>query len=107
DFALKGVKNEFAGDKPVRIFVMGDNTWRDEKEFPLARTQNTKYYFHSNKGANSASGDGELSTKAPVKAKAGTYEYDPQNPTPTIGGRPVCRAAPSPRPFRPQPAETT
>jgi hypothetical protein len=41
DFALKGFKNEFAGDAPVRIFVMGDNVWRDEKEFPLARAQDT------------------------------------------------------------------
>ena len=46
---------------------MGDNVWRDEKEFPLARTQYTKYYFHSNKGANSAAGDGKLSINPPVK----------------------------------------
>src|SRR5262249_48309882 len=80
DCALKGVKNELAGDAPVRIFVMGDNAWRDEKEFPLARTEYTKYYFHSNKAANSASGDGELSIKAPGKEKPDTYEYDPRNP---------------------------
>jgi uncharacterized protein len=110
DFALKGVKNEFAGDAPVRIFVMGDNVWRDEKEFPLARTQYTKYYFHSNKGANSAAGDGELSINAPVKEavkeKADTYEYDPQNPTPTIGGRLCCGAAIQPGPFDQRPNES-
>ncbi len=118
DFALKGVKNEFAGDAPVRIFVMGDNVWRDEKEFPLARTQYTKYYFHSNKGANSAAGDGELSINPPVKEavkeavketgkeKADTYEYDPQNPTPTIGGRLCCGAAIQPGPFDQRPNES-
>ncbi|HEY7184885.1 MAG TPA: CocE/NonD family hydrolase, partial [Blastocatellia bacterium] len=106
DFALKGVKNEFAGDTPVRIFVMGEDVWRDEKEFPLARTQYTKYYLHSNKGANSAGGDGELSTKAPVKEKADTYEYDPQNPTPTIGGRLCCGAAIQPGPFDQSPNES-
>ena len=106
DFALKGVKNEFAGDAPVRIFVMGDNVWRDEKEFPLARTQYTKYYFHSNKGANSASGDGALSTKPPGKEKHDTYEYDPQNPTPTIGGRLCCGAAIQPGPFDQRPNES-
>jgi len=110
DFALKGVKNEFAGDTPVRIFVMGDNVWRDEKEFPLARTQYTKYYFHSNRGANSAAGDGELSIKSPGKEagkeKADTYEYDPQNPTPTIGGRLCCGVAIQPGPFDQRPNES-
>ena len=99
DFALKGIKNEFAGDAPVRIFVMGENVWRDEKEFPLARTQYTNYYFHSNKGANSISGDGALSTKTPDKEKPESYEYDPQNPTPTIGGRLCCGTAIQPGPF--------
>src|SRR5262249_35573144 len=114
DFALKGVKNEFAGDTPVRIFVMGDNVWRDEKEFPLARTQYTKYYFHSNKGANSAAGDGELSINPPGKEagkeagkeKADTYQYDPQNPTRTIGGRLCCGAAIQPGPFDQRPNES-
>src|SRR5262245_53558683 len=106
DFALKGIKNEFAGESPVRIFVMGDNVWRDEKEFPLARAQNTKYYFHSNKGANSVGGDGALSTKPPDKEKPDTYEYDPQNPTPTIGGRLCCGAAIQPGPFDQRPNES-
>ncbi|MBO0860171.1 MAG: CocE/NonD family hydrolase [Chloracidobacterium sp.] len=106
DFALKGVKNEFAGDTPVRIFVMGDNVWRDEKDFPLARTQNTRYYFHSHKGANSVSGDGELSTKAPPTEKADTYVYDPHNPTPTIGGRLCCGAGIPPGPFDQSPNES-
>lgn len=105
DYALKGIKNEFASDAPVRIFVMGDNVWRDEKEFPLARTQYTKYYFHTNKGANSVSGDGQLSTQAPGKETPDTYEYDPQNPVPTIGGR-LCCGGTLPGPFSQQPNET-
>jgi putative CocE/NonD family hydrolase len=99
DYALKGVSNEFAGKTPVRIFVMGDNVWRDEMEFPLARTEYTKYFFHAAKGANSLSGDGELSTKAPEKEKFETFEYDPQNPVPTLGGRLCCGAAIAPGPF--------
>lgn len=101
DFALKGIKNEFAGEAPVRIFVMGDNVWRDEKEFPLARTQYTKYYFHSNQGAGH-----ELSTKLPGREKADTYEYDPHNPTPTIGGRLCCGASIAPGPFDQRPNES-
>lgn len=105
DYALRGVKNEFASDAPVRIYVMGENVWRDEKEFPLARTQYTKYYLHSGKGANSANGDGELSIKAPGQQRPDTYEYDPQQPVPTIGGRLCCGAAIPPGPFDQRPNE--
>ena len=58
DYSLKGIKNEFATGAPVRLFIMGDNVWRDEQEFPLKRTRYTKYYLHSLKGANSLNGDG-------------------------------------------------
>jgi hypothetical protein len=106
DYALKGVKNEFASDTPVRIYVMGENVWRDEKEFPLARTRYTKYFFHSTKGANSISGDGELSAKLPGKEKPDVYEYDPMKPVPTIGGRLCCGAAIPPGPFDQRPNES-
>lgn len=94
DFVMKGKKNEFASDAPVRIFVMGDNVWRDEKEFPLARTAYTKYYLHAEKGANSASGDGAISTAMPRGGKPDVFEYDPANPVPTIGGRLCCGGLP-------------
>ena len=105
DYALKGIKNDFAGDSPVKLFVMGDNVWRDEKEFPLARTQYTKYFFHSLKGANTASGDGGLSPRAPANEKPDTFEYDPANPVPTIGGR-LCCGGTLPGPFNQQPNES-
>ncbi len=90
DWALKGVRNEFAGDTPVRIFVMGANTWRDEKEFPLARQQMTRYYLHAGEGANGEEGDGRLATHVPGADKPDTFDYDPTNPVPTIGGRLCC-----------------
>jgi predicted acyl esterase len=45
DYSLKGMKNEYSSGAPVRLFIMGDNVWRDEQEFPLARTRYTKYYL--------------------------------------------------------------
>ena len=94
DYVMKGKQNEFSTDAPVKIFVMGDNVWRDEKEFPLARTNYTKYYLHSSKGANSLSGDGIISPKIPTSGKSDSYEYDPANPVPTIGGRLCCGGLP-------------
>ena len=38
DFLFKGVQNGFA-KKPVRIFVMGANEWRDEDSWPPQRAK--------------------------------------------------------------------
>jgi uncharacterized protein len=99
DYLFKGTRNRFAG-KPVRIFVMGANQWRDEDEWPLKRARETKYFLHSANGANSLRGDGALSMENPGKEPADHYVYDPANPVPTTGGPLCCDAAhlaPGPR----------
>jgi uncharacterized protein len=89
DYLFKGAQNQFAG-KHVCIFVMGTNRWRDEDDWPLQRARATKYYLHSEKGANSVRGDGSLSVDAPnATEKADNFSYDPSKPVPTIGG-PLC-----------------
>ena len=75
---------EVAPEPPVRIFVMGENKWRDENEWPLARTQWTPFYLHSNGNANSRFGDGRLSTEKPTREKPDQYRYDPARPVPFI-----------------------
>jgi putative CocE/NonD family hydrolase len=100
DYLLKGQANEFAGKKPVRIFVMGKNEWRDEEDWPLGRAKAVKYFLHSAGKANSSAGDGQLSAQAPATESKDSYVYDPANPVPTIGG-PLCcdsmHLAPGPR----------
>jgi putative CocE/NonD family hydrolase len=86
DYWLKGKQNGIMAEPPVRIFVMGDNAWRDENEWPLARTKYTPYYFHSQGRANTRSGDGVLSTEPPGEEAADNYLYDPRNPVPTQAG---------------------
>jgi putative CocE/NonD family hydrolase len=105
DYSLKGAKNEFSNGAPVRLFIMGDNVWRDEQEFPLARTRYTKYYLHSTKGANSISGDGALSLAQPAAEAKDEFDYDPQNPVSTIGGRLCCGQAIPPGPADQRPNE--
>lgn len=99
DYTLKGVQNDFATRPPVRLFVMGENVWRDEQEFPLARTQYTKFYLHATRGANGLAGDGVLGRKPPGNELPDEYDYDPRHPAPTIGGRLCCGGAIPPGPF--------
>jgi len=106
DYSLKGIKNEYSNDPPVRLFIMGDNVWRDEQEFPLARTRLTKYYLHSTKGANSVAGHGLLSLTSPAAERADEFDYDPQNPVPTVGGRLCCGQAIPPGPADQRPNES-
>jgi putative CocE/NonD family hydrolase len=89
---LKGLDTGAERDAPVRIFVMGGGPgtrgpggrlhhggrWRDEHEWPLARTRFTPYYLHE---------DGGLRIDAPtVRESSTTFAFDPSNPVPTIGG---------------------
>lgn len=106
DFALKGVQNEYATAPPVSIFVMGENVWRAEREFPLARTRYTKYFLHSARGAGGVEGDGRLDTLAPATERPDAFTYDPLNPVPTIGGRLCCGDAIPPGPFDQRPNES-
>ena len=102
---MKGRQNEFASAAPVKIFVMGDNAWRDENEFPLARTNYTKYYLHASRGAASAAGDGTLTTMPPTSERPDVFEYDPASPVRTIGGR-LCCGGLAPGPFDQSPNES-
>ncbi|NUT38622.1 MAG: CocE/NonD family hydrolase [Thermoactinospora sp.] len=60
----------------VKIFVMGDDVWRDEEAWPLARAVETRYYLHS---------DGVLSQE-PKAGEPVTFTFDPGDPVPTTGG---------------------
>jgi putative CocE/NonD family hydrolase len=78
-------------DPPVRIFVMGGGSgrktelgkldhggrWRDEQEWPLARTTPRTWYLGS---------DGSLSHEESAAGEPRQFTYDPAHPVPTIGG---------------------
>lgn len=78
------LKNGSLEEDPVRIFIMGENVWREEKEWPLSRTEYTPFYLHSK---------GYLSTTIPEDEPFDNFAYNPSNPVPTIGG---CNSGPSP-----------
>jgi len=88
----------------VKLFIMGANEWRQEDDWPLANAKQMKYYLHSGGKANSLKGDGGLTTVAANSEPVDRYIYNPENPTPTIGGPLCCEATrlqPGPRDQRP------
>jgi hypothetical protein len=96
DYLFLGKQNQFANGKPVRIFVMGENKWRDEEAWPLERAKETRYSLFGllpANGANGVSGNGGLLAPGVSTRTSGTpsdtYTYDPANPVPTVGG-PLC-----------------
>jgi len=96
---LKAVDNGVDREPPVRIFVMGGGDahrtpegrifvgghWRAENEWPLARTMATPYYLH---------GNGMLSQQKPGSESPTTFEFDPRDPVPTLGGNISSHNAP-------------
>lgn len=69
--------------KPIRIFVMGRNQWREESEWPIRRAVATKFYLAS---------PGKLQAAVPADA-VDRFAYDPRNPVPTRGGAACCNPA--------------
>ncbi len=86
DYWLRDRDNGVLDEPPINIFVMGENVWRAEHEWPLARTRYTKYYLHSGGNAESIDGDGRLSTTEPGNEPSDPFVYDPHDPVPTRGG---------------------
>jgi uncharacterized protein len=76
---------------PIRLFVMGENRWRDEFEWPLARARPTAFYLHSGGRANTLDGDGQLALSAPQDQPADRFVYDPWDPVPTGPARAYSR----------------
>ena len=82
DHWLKGADNGVDTEKPVRIFVLGTNTWRDENDWPLPDTQYRPYYLHGALGGDAQAG--LLSDQVPAEQAPDTYRYDPCDPVPSL-----------------------
>ncbi|MEW6754585.1 MAG: CocE/NonD family hydrolase [Candidatus Latescibacterota bacterium] len=90
DHWLKGVDTGLTREPPIRLFIMGINRWRDEAEWPLARTRWQPWYLHSGGRANTVIGDGVLAAGPPGQEAPDHYVYDPLYPVPTRGGNNCC-----------------
>ncbi len=87
DYWLKGIQNGVDKDPPVRLFVMGDNKWRDEQHWPLQRAKDRVFNITSAGHANTPEGDGRLVEKEGTSPDTDAYTYDPSDPVPSPGGQ--------------------
>ncbi len=78
DHYLRNVDNGVDREKPVRIFVMGDNVWRDEDFWPPARAKDTFFYINAETVAARV---GTLNSMQ-LRPSARTSEFvsDPEHP---------------------------
>ncbi|MEU5841457.1 CocE/NonD family hydrolase [Rhodococcus sp. NPDC047139] len=81
----------------VRLFMMGENVWRDYPQWPPAEAQVRRLHLAGNGTATRQ--DGSLSWEVPAVEVSDSWRHDPENPVPTLGGahmtpEAVCPAGP-------------
>ncbi len=78
DFHLRNINNNWDQTPFVQYYQMGENTWQNSVSWPPTGMTNTNFYFHQN---------GIINNVAPTNAAdALSYNYNPSDPSPTIGG---------------------
>ena len=96
EYWLKGHETGVQDWPAYYLFVMGENRWRGENEWPLKRTQFTSYFLHSSGHANSLKGEGALGITKPGEEDLDHFTYDPNNPVPSVGGNNLVGATAGP-----------
>jgi len=78
DHYLRGMDNGVERGKPVRIFVMGKNEWRDEDAWPVKRAKEKTFYLTAGSGHSTVGSlKGELAAKSTPES---TFVSDPAHP---------------------------
>jgi putative CocE/NonD family hydrolase len=75
---LKDDLSTWRFDAPVRVFVLGENRWRDLPEWPAPTDDLVLHLGHDDAGGRLAA--------APAASTPQQYTSDPDDPVPTIGG---------------------
>ncbi|WP_338182448.1 CocE/NonD family hydrolase [Candidatus Dormiibacter inghamiae] len=80
---LKDLDTGVMDGDPIRIWVQGEERWRGEPEWPLARTRWTELFLAGRETGR----EGILDT-TPGHPGARTYHYDPSDERAWVGGEP-------------------
>ncbi|RNG34802.1 CocE/NonD family hydrolase [Streptomyces botrytidirepellens] len=78
DFGLALARGEKPAERaPVRLFVMGEEKWRDFPSWPPPGYEPQRFHLQP---------DGALAPEEPGASPPDGYRYDPADPTPAVGG---------------------
>lgn len=75
DYHVRGINNDVASWKPVRVFVMGDNKWIDSDEWPLKNTKQLPLYL-----SKDGNGKSSLRLQQIPGLEKSSFVSDPANP---------------------------
>ena len=81
DFVLRGKKNGLEKRAPVKVFTMKANRWQHLDDWPPAGAVQTVYLHNPKRGRF-----GALGRRPPGDEPPSEYDYDPDDPVPTLGG---------------------
>jgi putative CocE/NonD family hydrolase len=74
----------------VTYFTMGLNKWQSSDTWPPRGAEPLTMYLASGGKANTAAGDGALTSAPPAADRPDSFVYDPENPVPSYGGNVCC-----------------
>jgi uncharacterized protein len=77
DHYLRAINNGVEREKPVRLFLMGENRWLNEKTWPPADAKPTSFYLA---GAGPGKRGGTLGQAAPSEEEFSVFTSDPAHP---------------------------
>jgi putative CocE/NonD family hydrolase len=78
EFGLAHARGEEPPERaPVRLFVMGEEAWRDFPAWPPPGYEPRRFHLQR---------DGALASEPPGESEPDRYRYDPADPTPAAGG---------------------
>ena len=77
DATLKDDESALEDRPPVEVFVMCENRWRGYEEWPVPGAREEHWHLHP---------EGVLSKQSPSQSEPDEYDYDPEDPVPTVGG---------------------
>jgi len=91
DIFLKGEQSALLDSLPrVRYYTMGRNRWQTSDTWPPKGAAPLTLFLSSGGRANTLSGDGVLTARAPASDAPDRFTYDPMNPVPSYGGNVCC-----------------
>lgn len=78
DYHMRGINNNWNSQPYINYYQMGENTRQTAASWPVAGLSNVNYYFHDNLTMDQ--------TAPTTSTNSLTFQYDPTNPSPTLGG---------------------